>query len=103
MPMAVKIVSGLDKLCHFFAYAGLALLASIAWSQWRPAGRPLRWGNLAIVLLGLTAYGSFDEITQPLVHRTCELADWLADVAGAAFGLAGFALSTLFVRRAAVV
>ena len=101
--MAVEMVLGLDKLCHFLGYAGLAFLASIAWSLWRPVGRPLRRGHLAIVLLGLTAYGSFDEITQPLVHRTCELADWLADVAGAAVGLAGFALSTLFVRRAAVI
>jgi VanZ family protein len=103
LPMAVDLTFGFDKVCHFFGFAGLAFLAGIAWSLWRPADRPLRWSNLAIVLLALTVYGSLDELTQPLVHRTCELADWLADVAGAAFGLGCFSLSTSFVRRTAAV
>jgi VanZ family protein len=65
----------------------------------RPAERPLGWSNLAIILLLLAAYGSFDEITQRLVGRRCEFGDWLADMAGAMLGLAAQSLSFRFFRR----
>jgi VanZ family protein len=42
----------------------------------------LRFAWLAIV-----AFAIVDELTQLLVGRTAEVADWMADAAGAAVGL----------------
>jgi VanZ family protein len=40
-----------------------------------------------IVLLILALYGAFDEQTQKLVGRHCDLRDWFADMAGAALAV----------------
>ena len=71
-------ISGGDKLMHFSAYLGLAFLLSLATATWSPT---LWLKSTAIVIL-LACYGAFDEITQPLVGRDCELFDWYADVTG---------------------
>lgn len=74
----------IDKVLHFLAYGGLAWLLIWAWrSRWNAS-----LGQLALgIALLLAGYGAADEITQLLVNRSCELYDWLADLAGIAVGL----------------
>jgi VanZ family protein len=43
---------------------------------------------LALGLAAIGAFGAFDEWHQELVHRTPDLADWVADMIGASLGLA---------------
>jgi VanZ family protein len=71
-----------DKTAHFVGYA---LLATGLMVSLRATGR-LRAGSGITVLAILLAYGAIDEWTQalPFIHRSCELADWHADAAGAA-------------------
>lgn len=78
-----------DKAAHFAGFAGLGAI-----SGWRFAGRGRsRRGRLYLLLFaGLALYGAVDEWTQPLVGRTCELGDWLADIGGAVPGLVAVAL-----------
>ncbi len=90
-----------DKVLHFAAYAGLALLA-VVYQHFRKRG--VGWVDLAAVWGITAAYGVFDEITQIPVGRTCDPLDWLADAAGAAAGLMAFlvlraALDTFSGRR----
>ena len=99
IPNTVMFTSGFDKVCHFVGFAGLAFLAGLAWSLQRSVQRPLGRANLALILAVLTVYGSLDELTQPLVGRSCEFADWIADLAGAAAGLTAFAMTTLLTRQ----
>ena len=72
-----------DKTGHFVAYASLAIAMMVcAWLG--------RGGNPppGVLVLGiLLAYGAVDEWTQLVVNRSCELADWYADAAGAAAGV----------------
>jgi VanZ family protein len=77
------IAPGMDKSIHFFAYAVLGgLLIAVH------ATRGLyTWATVFTCWLILVGYGVFDELTQILVNRQCELYDWLYDVAGAATGL----------------
>ncbi len=81
---------GVDKWMHFGAYAGLAMLLATVLAVRRPAP-----GLIAVKIVALLAVaGAFDEITQPLVGRDCELLDWCADVVGALVGsclIVGFA------------
>jgi VanZ family protein len=84
-----------DKFLHFGAYAGLALLlAAAAVCRWAPSPRIV----VAIVAL-LAAYGGFDELTQILVGRDCELFDWCADIAGALVGSMAIVVPALFWSR----
>jgi VanZ family protein len=71
-----------DKTAHFIGYG---LLASGLMISLRVSGR-LRSGSAVTVLAIALAYGAIDEWTQklPFIHRSCELADWHADAAGAA-------------------
>ncbi len=79
---AMRLASGVpDWLLHGTAYAGLAAIA-----VWAPASRPTM-RRQAIWFTILLAYGAMDEITQPLVGRSCELSDWFADAVGALTGL----------------
>ena len=71
-----------DKTGHFVAYALLAGALMVSLWLGRRAAPP------GVVVLGvLLAYGAVDEWTQLLVNRSCELADWYADAAGAAAGV----------------
>jgi len=72
-----------DKIIHFGMYFVLTLLG----------GRRLRLisGRVGVRVLLTWAviyalYGIADERLQPLVSRTCSLADWLADAAGIVAG-----------------
>ena len=78
-----------DKIWHFFAYAGLGAMCSAAWALSRPtilARLALR--HCLLIVLVVAVYGALDEITQPLVGRSCELLDWSADSLGACAGVA---------------
>lgn len=84
-----------DKLLHFVAYGGLAVLAAgtVAlarhWSARRAAG-----------LVGmLAAFAAVDEITQPLFSRASERMDWVFDCVGILGGIAIVAAAVTLVRR----
>jgi VanZ family protein len=80
--------AGADWLVHFAAFAILAWLLVSAWE--RTVGR-LHRRHLHAAWWLLVLYAAADELTQLLVGRTASAADWLADAAGAALGLALFA------------
>ena len=83
-PPRVTESDGMDKWVHLGAYLGLAILLSACWAVRRPATVQLWVKVVAVIAL----VGAFDEITQTLVGRDCELLDWCADVAGALGALA---------------
>jgi VanZ family protein len=77
--LPVGLASGGDKLAHFAAYAVLGFLLARGGRAYSLA---LAWP----ILLGVL-YGASDELHQSLVPgRAPELADWLADAAGALAG-----------------
>jgi VanZ family protein len=78
-----------DKLDHFTAYFGLALLATLGWGL----RRSLVWVFLGVVVLG----GSL-EIIQSLVGRDGQWGDFFANDLGALLG-AGVAVAYLAVPR----
>jgi VanZ family protein len=79
-----------DKVLHFGAFAGLAILLCSCAAGFRRPGPAIYAG-----VVGLAAcYGILDELTQSLVrHRTADLWDWVADVSGAIVGTLIFALA----------
>ena len=88
---------GSDKVHHFTAYALLCFILGATLWQAFPSRRRL---IPLLVLLVAAVYGGFDEITQILVGRDCELNDWLADVSGAATaGAVLYALQIYTLRR----
>ncbi len=75
LPMPAGGPPGSDKLHHLLGFAALTLPATVL--------VPRR----ALLILGLAvAYGGLIEIVQPWVGRHRELADWIADAAGAGIG-----------------
>ena len=83
-----------DRTAHFVGYA---LLAAGLMLSLRAGGR-LKSGSAVTVLAILLVYGAIDEWTQalPFVNRSCELADWHADAAGAAVAVV---LTSLILRK----
>lgn len=76
----VPDIPHLDKITHFVVFGLLGTLVGRLGTGWRGAV-----GALLIV----AAFGATDELHQAFVPgRTPELADWLADTAGAATGIA---------------
>jgi ABC-type sugar transport system substrate-binding protein len=73
-----------DKLMHFMGFTFLTLVT--AW-RWAPTGKIIPIRMILIWLGGLLIYGAFDELTQPIAGRDCELLDWAADGVGAVLGL----------------
>lgn len=89
VPTAPQVdVPGGDKTIHIVGYGILALLLGVVVPRPFPVVR---------VLVLLAAYAAFDELTQPLVGRKCDLNDWLADVGGSALGLATSAIFRKFI------
>ncbi|MBC8116322.1 MAG: VanZ family protein [Candidatus Saccharimonas sp.] len=82
---------GGDKLLHFVGYS---ILASLLMGL-RASRGPFGWYSVVMRWLVLAAYGAFDEVTQHLVGRHADVADWYADLMGACCGL-GFVV--LLVR-----
>jgi len=72
-----------DSTAHFLAFIGLSALLYLHLWVTRPG---FRW-NATVVLALAMLYALVDERTQPLVGRTCDIMDWMADVAGAAAGV----------------
>jgi VanZ family protein len=73
-----------DKTAHFVSY-GLLAVGVIVSLRLRDRGGG---GDPAVkVLAVLLVYGVVDELTQIPVGRSCEMADWYADAAGAAAGV----------------
>jgi VanZ family protein len=74
-----------DKMAHLSAYAVMGFLCA----RWRRE-RGDSQGRVALYALGFVALvGAVDEIHQLWIPgRSAEFADWLADVAGGAIGIA---------------
>ena len=83
-----------DKSAHIISYGVLAGLLYV--TLWRT--RPNDWSLLWKIPLILMLYGAFDEITQPLVQRSCELADWYADVGGVVISVSVLSLIRVVLR-----
>lgn len=85
-PSEVPALAGgvLDKIAHFSAFAVLSLLlaGTTATHDWALTPRVL-----LVLWLVVAAYGAIDELLQTPVGRSCELYDWLADLAGAGVAL----------------
>lgn len=88
-------VTMFDKVAHFFAYALLAWLAALVLRL----KHRMHWGSYALLLAGIAAYAAVDEWLQPYFGRTADRGDWIADLFGAAAGLATFALAEQPLRR----
>jgi len=84
-----------DKLLHLTAYAVLGGLVGLVCSQFQQ----LRFRVAVVLLLGIAVHGVLDEVTQPLVGRHADVADWFADIVGAALGLGLFMTASTLVRR----
>lgn len=81
-----------DKLVHFLMFAGLGMLLPLC-SGWRPPLLGRRW---LLLLLGIAAYATFDELTQIPVGRDAEWLDGVADLLG---GLAGLLTAALIAPK----
>jgi VanZ family protein len=69
-------VSGSDKLYHLLSFTILTFTIGAV----RP--KSVWW-----ILILRVAFGGAIEMLQPLVNRSCEFADFLADACGAALGI----------------
>ncbi len=86
VPSGVAHVS--DKLMHYLAYGGLAFLLEAALTtRWQ-----LQTEHYVTLFSIVAIYGIADELIQIPVGRSAEVGDWLADITGAACGLAAFAM-----------
>ena len=91
-PEALQWITPHDLVVHAMLYAGLGWLAgmtlrtgAVPWRGWRVWVAPIAFAAV---------YGASDELHQLFVPgRHCVLADWMADVAGAA------AVQVVFVLR----
>src|SRR4051794_28325955 len=69
-----------DKVEHFGTYGLLTTLLAACF--WRSRTSPVRF---FLTLVGVVwLYGAFDELTQPIFGRSCDVRDWLADASAAA-------------------
>jgi VanZ family protein len=75
MPSGLQ-VSGLDKFAHALAYGAITILFVVSLRA-RPSLL-----SAAVLFFAISVVGALDELTQPFVHRTASLTDWLADVTG---------------------
>lgn len=82
-PSRLPVTGGGDKTAHFVGYALIAI--SGTWML-----RQRGWSRLSAaraVILFCLSLAAIDELTQPLVNRSAEWLDWLADLAGTLVGL----------------
>jgi VanZ family protein len=71
----------LDKVVHVLLYAGQGWLVARALRMRRPR-------TLLAALLGIAAFGAFDEWHQLFFARDPDMLDWIADMLGASIGIA---------------
>ncbi|HUG69006.1 MAG TPA: VanZ family protein [Pirellulaceae bacterium] len=84
-----------DKFLHFGAYAGLAFLLAAALTTLR-----VRHGAVLLPLIISAVYGCLDELSQiPIPGRHADIVDWVADVAGAGFGVLAFSMFSLALAK----
>ncbi|HVX13388.1 MAG TPA: VanZ family protein [Pirellulales bacterium] len=83
-----------DKVVHFSLYGTLGLLALHALTV--RAANSAAMVRCVGIFAAVTAFGLFDEATQPLTGRDFDWFDWLADGVGV---LAGIALYEAVRRR----
>lgn len=79
-----------DKLLHLIAYGLLGVVTAAAASVrggWNGS-------RLTLCVLVLAVFAALDEVTQPLFGRAVEFADWVADLAGLAIGVAAVVVWT---------
>lgn len=92
------VPAGSDKVLHFGAYGGLAFLLGL-----RIALRTGRFRKLdAAIVFGITiVYSIIDELLQmiPVLRRTADFYDILADAVGSLCGLAALAVIVWWYRR----
>ena len=87
----------LDKVVHLTIFTGLSLLLSVWFGVRKRVGGALLVAGC--VLVALSAYAAFDELSQIPVGRTADVRDWCADFAGINLGLLGFFALRAWVRR----
>jgi VanZ family protein len=89
-----------DKVFHGTAFAGLAMLVAQTIAAHRVTrfdDRERATTSAALAASALTPlYAAADELTQPLVGRSCEASDLVYDLVGVACGIVIF----LMLRRA---
>ncbi|WP_404334223.1 hypothetical protein AB2M62_12670 [Sphingomonas sp. MMS12-HWE2-04] len=70
----------IDKVQHMLAFATLTILGSASY----PRIRPLHW------VIALAGFGALIEVVQaiPMLHRTSDVMDWLADMVAVLVALA---------------
>jgi VanZ family protein len=92
------VIPHLDKLAHSAAFAGLAFLACVGASTFRPV-TPQVLGSVAAAL---ALYAAVDEQTQGWVpFRVPDFRDWVADMLGMLVGLCAFLLACRLASRSA--
>ena len=94
-PFGISLPSPFDKVAHMTAFGVLAAFTHIAWRRTHPAFPVVR--RLLVILIGVAIFGASDELHQYFVPgRSCDVYDWMADVAGGALGLALTSLPLLW-------
>jgi len=83
IPAGVIPRGGGDKVLHLVGYA---ILASLLMGL-RASRGPFGWRSVIVRWAVLALYAAFDEVTQRLVGRHADVADWCADMLGSLFGL----------------
>ncbi|MBW3541026.1 MAG: VanZ family protein [Planctomycetes bacterium] len=99
-PSLGRMPQGSDKAMHLAAFAGLGFLSM--W--WRHARGGVLRREVWLVLAVCALYAAIDELLQiPIASRRGDILDWLADIAGAALGVAAYgAVSRAFGRTSTV-
>jgi VanZ family protein len=76
-----------DKISHFLAYFGLAILVDLT-LQFQLRFPKMNSSPHIYTLIFVTVYGLLDELHQLLVPgRMCALDDWIADIIGGIIGI----------------
>lgn len=76
-----------DKLLHFGAFAVLGFLLDLA-ARVQKKNAWIRANHFVFTYVVILLYGAFDEIHQYFIPgRFADYMDWLADMAGGAFGV----------------
>jgi VanZ family protein len=88
IPPSAPSIGGIDKVVHLVGYFPLGLLLPVCRVRGCQRG--------VVCLLVIALYGVADELLQIPVGRTASVLDWVADMTGAALGIA---TAKWFVKR----
>lgn len=69
-------LKGSNALAHVLVYGAMTVFLSFSVKSF-----PSKHAVL-IIFIAVLSIGAFDEITQPIVNRSWDLTDWLADIVG---------------------